>query len=534
MYVIADIEWITNSDGHQSPTQFAAVRVDENWNAVAEFDAFIKPRDSEFHDWKHVAYTGGSATDFLCAKNAYIVLSDFQKWLNDDDVILWWYDMSDKLFKKLVSIILKIKEPHNSIIICDYVYEFISGEPSSDGNPYNIAQARGIVTDSHLKNNSKNDIRVLRELMEKIKYPQSNLLNPLANPRINWKKTKPQPELKYQRDPLTNTIHISGCPLIDEVETVGCASIMASIRKGNTPCDCCLEDYQSALRERNLDIIERSQYNYIYSPESSEFHKPTCETMLLSKSILGTGKYRTAVHTGRTPCKLCKPTAYDDLKPLPPQISPFRQNIMGKDEMKAISRQRVASEERSRRLREENLTKTEIDDIYTLTQPRFAFWAGQGYQTFHIRSCPKLQELSNLEGFATYNEAISAGYSPCRHCKPTAKHDVTLSVPITNKFRDNESFLVLETLCIEAEYPYKLEGAYFCLETPVGKWKININTVPIKLKHINLAKNPDEKLYHDQPRIFLSYTDTFNYIKRHDDELIKKVQNSKEVHNENS
>ena len=109
MFVITDLEWITNSNGHHSPTQIAAIRVDEQWNTIDEFNSFIRPRDAEFHIWNHVAYTGGKATDFLLARNAHNVLDAFQEWLNADDVILWWYSESEKLFKKIVSLILKTK-----------------------------------------------------------------------------------------------------------------------------------------------------------------------------------------------------------------------------------------------------------------------------------------------------------------------------------------------------------------------------------------------------------------------------------------
>ena len=90
MFVIADIEWMTNKDGHQSPTQLAAIRVDNEWNEIDTFYSLIRPRDSEFHDWKHVSYTGATPSDFLHARNAHKVLESFTQWLNDDDILLWW------------------------------------------------------------------------------------------------------------------------------------------------------------------------------------------------------------------------------------------------------------------------------------------------------------------------------------------------------------------------------------------------------------------------------------------------------------
>ena len=105
MFVVVDLEWITNDMGHQSPTQISAVRVNNGWSVISRFDAFIKPRDNSFHDWSHVAYTGGRPIDFLCADGAYNVFQSLQSWLMEDDILLWWYDESEQLFKKLNSII---------------------------------------------------------------------------------------------------------------------------------------------------------------------------------------------------------------------------------------------------------------------------------------------------------------------------------------------------------------------------------------------------------------------------------------------
>lgn len=529
MFVIADLEWMTNAEKHHSPTQLAAVRVDENWNVIAEFNSFIRPRDSKFHDWKHVAYTGGNATDFIYARNAHNVFTDFQKWLNEDDILLWWYDESEKLFKKLVSLILKTPESHKAISFGNHVYAFIAGQPHSKGNPYKLAEARGVVTISRLKHNSKNDVRVMRDLMAKLQYPQAELLNPVVIPE---KKSQPSVQfssLPYQYAPETNLIHKKECELISDKETQGFETLKNPIRKGFKPCDCCKIDFRTAQRERNIDILERTQYTYVYSPNSSVFHKYTCGMMLSAKSIMGTRKYETVVKTGRTPCRLCNPTPEDTYRPLPPQYKVMRLEkktklTVSKGAAKAIKRQKIAAEERNRKLQDKNLTETERNDVFTLTQPRFAFWVGQGYQTFHLHSCSKLHGVSNLKGFGTYREAINAGYTPCKKCRPTSKHDVKYSIPITNRIRVDEKVEDLDALCMDAGYPHYKEGPYFCIETLVGKWRINVSSSPVKLEHINLVETPECDTYHEQPRLFLSFIDTFAYIKRHDDKLMQRTE----------
>ena len=53
-------------------------------------------------------------------------------------------------------------------------------------------------------------------------------------------------------------------------------------------------------------------------------------------------------------------------------------------------------------------------------------------------------------------------------------------------------------------------------------------SMPIQLHHLNLKHKHGEKLnYHKQPRLFLSYQDVFDYILRHDNELIDLVDKKK-------
>ncbi len=529
MFVLADMEWMTNAAGHHSPSQIAAIKVDDKWNEVSSFKSFIRPRDGEFHDWKHVAYTGGTASDFLHARNAHNVLTDFEAWLEEDDILLWWYAESEMLFKKIVSLILKTKEPHKSVSINEYVYEFLSGQPKSRGNSYRIAEARGIETKPNLKHYAINDAHVLLQLMAVIEYPQELLLKPLVKKISSEPKTSVAVDLPYQYEADTNTIHIKGCNklIVSGAVTIGHKTLNTAIRKGQNVCECCKADMKQTIRERNQDIIDRTQYTYIYSPESKVFHKYSCGIMLSAKAILGTRTYEGILKTKRTPCKVCNPTPSDVYRPIPEQqrLKRLEKKIIysvPKEEVKAVKRQRVASAERYRKLKDQSLTKTERDDVYTLTQPEFAFFVGRGYQTFHLRSCPRLQELSEIKGYKTYADAVRAGFTPCRKCKPTNKHDVKVSIPITNRVRATEKIEDLEQLCSDAGYEYSVESKYFSIETPAGKWRLDISTSPIKVEHINLIVTPNTKKYHKQPRVFLSFVDAFDYIKRHDTELMRK------------
>ena len=65
-----------------------------------------------------------------------------------------------------------------------------------------------------------------------------------------------------------------------------------------------------ARREAIQDVIDRTEYNYLFLNGSNVFHRRGCKACLNAKSagdILGSIDYATAARQ-RRPCKLCKPT----------------------------------------------------------------------------------------------------------------------------------------------------------------------------------------------------------------------------------
>jgi len=525
MYVIADIEWTSNHAGHKYPTQIAGIKVDSDWNTVTSFHLFIKPARIGGNDWSHMAYTGGTKANFINAGTKEHVVSAFLEWLDDDDTVLWWHPDSNSFFRSLVKKVTKKKKvQQKSIPINNYVHFFLFGQTKVHYDFYRLASKQGISTREELKHFSYNDAHVLRKLLQSISFPQAMFLEPLPNVTLLGDAAKlyaKYSESPYQCDLLSETVHKKGCPELKSNWTFGYDSLQVPLSKGYTPCDCCKTDYRRAHRDSNHDAIEQGNYVYVYTPTSSIYHKPTCKLILSARQIKGTREYDTIARTHRTPCKVCNPSPRDvrawekaqlALKP-PPQT---------KADLMAIKRQKIAAAERKRLLSDSTLSEAQIQDVYTLTQPRFAFWVAQGYQTFHLHSCSKLNGLSNLRGFSLYSEAVHAGYTPCRKCRPTAKHDMTVSIPITSQKRAGEKTEVLEQLCHAEGYTHKFSHNIFYIETPVGKWKIYTTTSPIKVDHINLIKTPNSNGYHQQPRLFLSFTDTFEYIKRHDSELERK------------
>lgn len=199
------------------------------------------------------------------------------------------------------------------------------------------------------------------------------------------------------------------------------------------------------------------------------------------------------------------------------------RNLNG-EERKALGRFKRAKEERETAFKRGDLTEAKRNTVMALSQPGLAFWASKGYSTFHTRNCSKITGLNQLRGFARYQDAVRAGYSPCRHCRPSPKLDVKFSIPITNKERHGETTDTLIQLCTQHCLPFEYDMRYFTLQTIAGKWRIDMSLRPVRLEHINLVtERGSTKKFHTQPRLFLSLKDTFDYIMRHDSKLIEEI-----------
>ena len=77
-----DVEWVENQLYKKSPTQLSGVRVNEKWEIIDSFSSFIRPMNSSFYDWEHMAYAGGIPSDFIYAPSCFNVFKSFTDILN--------------------------------------------------------------------------------------------------------------------------------------------------------------------------------------------------------------------------------------------------------------------------------------------------------------------------------------------------------------------------------------------------------------------------------------------------------------------
>jgi len=534
MYIIADIEWVENKLNKQSPTQLSAVKVDQSWNIIDEFSAFIKPMNASFHDWKHVAYTGGTPEDFLYAKSCHTVLDNFEKWIGEEAILCWWYMPSKNLYELLNRIVLKNSKTRESKILSEYMLGFLDGQGYVRGSAYKLAKARNIEVPEE-EHNSYNDVVAIVNLLKGISFEQHLLTEPPIKPQPKYNHPKSE-QLEYQYDVTNGLLHRKGCSLMPEgVDTLGYSTLLGCIRKGYKPCSCIQSEYRQAKREKVIDEINRSQYTFMYAENGKVFHRYDCHLLQNANHVLGTIKYETIAKKGMRPCKVCNPSSSDLINPLVAKqntrklIVPSKKKkkeLIGltRSEMTAMTRLKQSQAERFSGVLETEMTQQERADLFTLTQPRFAFFAARGYKNFHMRTCTRLEGRSDIRGFESFAKAKRAGYTPCRHCKPIDRFDVTVSIPIDNKVRTDETIEDLQALCEQYGYEWKSFADCFELQTPVGKWRIDTISRPVVVEHLNLVKHPNSTRYHTQHRIFLSMLDALKYIHKHDTNLAEGIE----------
>ena len=517
MYVLIDLEWVEKYKGNKSVSQIAMIRVDEKWQAVDRFYSRVAPKDYTFRIWDHIGYTGGTPEEFMQAPYGYEVFEKVSRWLKKEDVLCWWYGEVKDWFSEVIPTMA-----NQSLVLSNYVPAFMDGKAEYRGNAYRVGENLGIPAPGQ-KHFAKADAEMMRLVLEKLEFPQ---------PIPHISQFCPQAsragalQMAYVAHVDSNLIHKNGCEHIpEEGQLKGYNELKKPIGKGYHPCDCMKEEFRAARRDRNEDIIGRTQYSYLYSPNSKVFHRRGCKAVLSAVDIMGSVYYSGCASTGRHPCKRCNPSPLDHTWEYVRSVSEKKpvttpKNPLHAMEQRAINRHRQATSERKAVESNPHLSKDKKDSLYTLTTSSYAFFAAKGYHTFHLRNCKKLSGLANLEGFALFYEASRAGYRPCKCCRPSGKHDIRVSLPIYTKQREDDGVEQVKRLCEKHNIRYSEENGLLRMETSAGIWRLNPSQSPYTLEHINLTKTPGNfTKFHKQPRLFLSLSDAFYYIKRHDEGL---------------
>jgi len=138
MYVLMDIEWITNRDHVLNLTQFAALRVNQRWQELDSFYARIRPLDPSFHEWGHMAYSGGRAIDFINARTLTQAFESFLEWVKTDVVLCFWHEDSVSTFRAAYSLVYRTDYAGRTLVLRDYLYPYLRDVGIKTGNPYKL------------------------------------------------------------------------------------------------------------------------------------------------------------------------------------------------------------------------------------------------------------------------------------------------------------------------------------------------------------------------------------------------------------
>ena len=177
MYVLIDMEWVTNRHGNHWPTQLAAIRVDEEWQTVDSFSVLFRPKDITFQKWDHMAFSGWTRDNFLNADSLYPALDAFEHWLQPEDILCWWHQEAYDLYIMFTKV-AQIRDRVSMVVfLSDYIYGFLAGQKGAVGSPYKICAARDITTPepAHC---SINDVLAIQSLVQSIDFQQRNLQAP--------------------------------------------------------------------------------------------------------------------------------------------------------------------------------------------------------------------------------------------------------------------------------------------------------------------------------------------------------------------
>lgn len=250
MNVLVDVEWLQESETIKTITQIAASRISDSWEVVDEFSCLVCPAEDWHCDWDHMAYNGYSPDEFRIGSTEDECMALFASYIRDEDKLCVWSNGAKKLLKEKYELYMGTTLPTKCLCVNDKVYAVAKHRGLSNFEMYAVAEAFGMDTPVP-KHCSVNDNRVLLWLLKEL--------------NINL-------DIPQRAVPTKKIV---------------------------------------SKTERNTDILARVQYNFIFTPESAVYHRPSCKLMLKANDIKGCVYFRN-IPKDRRPCKVCRPTADDE------------------------------------------------------------------------------------------------------------------------------------------------------------------------------------------------------------------------------
>ena len=317
MFAIMDMEWVTEGKDSEI-TQIAAMHVDRALNTFSTNYTRIRPSKPKGMNCFHIAYSGGTRSEFLSAPHQDEAIRTVLSWFKPDDILIWWHSEAMQMFQKLILAPGKITM--KMLVINKRVKGFITDTLDKKGSPYQLLRCRG-VQPSGEEHYSLNDVQVIRQLL--------NYLNADLEQLINLHASKKEQKLKYSSsvkklakvksflpnhtnypyvlDEIHNTYHRNGCGCIDPRYTSlkGFGTLKGCKKSNASPCPHCLPS-------TNIDAAESTlNERFLYSTKSSNriVHYRGCMVIrrISPVNLASFSTRNEAKQAGYHMCKLCNP-----------------------------------------------------------------------------------------------------------------------------------------------------------------------------------------------------------------------------------
>ena len=254
MIVIFDYKYLKLPGQERAITQMAAMRVDEDWNAIGDmYFAIIAPQQDE-KLWNAYKQTRSGKSQDSSFEFIGEAMRRLDSWLQDDDVFYVWGGKKTKScirnnWERYTGhqfpcpIVNAVQRVHDS-------YDIISGRKTvvESYELYDIARAKQIEVERPYGYASADVVTEQRLYKKLIMEDARNLIN-------GWTS----------------------------------------------------ENLPTIRARENMANILNSNNRYFFTPDSKIFHIWTCPHLLQADSIEGARSYVKAEATGRRPCKVCKP-----------------------------------------------------------------------------------------------------------------------------------------------------------------------------------------------------------------------------------
>ena len=320
MYVIMDMEWYQGKNC-AFITQLSGLRLDENYRFIDRCDLLAAPLEAISRgkiDWSSLAFAGHERGDFLASYPQFMVIEKFHRWLNYDDVLIWWHAEAENLFLQN----LKTMQFHvpESRVVNRHIRKLLPND-KNDGSPFSICRKNRFPFNVP-EHCSAIDVDNFRSLLFSVSFRLESLYDdtwkeepaPCPVPQVTKPAAKPKKSpgvitvksIKYYFDHTNHLMHKGSCPHCIPDSYSNKVSISFALRKGLKPCSCCYNEFENLAF---TSATRPTQVGLIYSTGSRDkiVHHANCSIVkkISSEKHSSFPSAKAAVDAGYRFCKTC-------------------------------------------------------------------------------------------------------------------------------------------------------------------------------------------------------------------------------------